>query len=84
MKAYIGWFFLTSHSADDPDASIYNGKIIECKWNSEEKVWVCMRVRVDKGTPNDFRTYTKVHSVSHFNLPHFFISKLSPGEIMLF
>ncbi|KAG6432434.1 hypothetical protein SASPL_104010 [Salvia splendens] len=45
---------------DDPDVSIYNGKIIECKWNSEEKVWVCMRVRVDKGTPNDFRTYTKV------------------------
>ncbi|XP_047981542.1 mRNA-capping enzyme-like isoform X2 [Salvia hispanica] len=45
---------------DDPDASVYNGKIIECKWNSEEKVWVCMRVRVDKGTPNDFRTYTKV------------------------
>ncbi|KAL1543533.1 mRNA guanylyltransferase [Salvia divinorum] len=45
---------------DDPDASLYNGKIIECKWNSEEKVWVCMRVRVDKGTPNDFRTYTKV------------------------
>ncbi|KAL1549903.1 mRNA guanylyltransferase [Salvia divinorum] len=45
---------------DGPAASVYNGKIIECSWNSKEKVWVCMRVRVDKGTPNDIRTYTNV------------------------
>ncbi|KAG6401060.1 hypothetical protein SASPL_137905 [Salvia splendens] len=45
---------------DGPDASAYNGKIIECSWNSEEDAWVCMRVRVDKGTPNEFNTYRKV------------------------
>ncbi|KAL6506800.1 hypothetical protein OROHE_022237 [Orobanche hederae] len=45
---------------DGADASIYSGKIIECSWNSEEAVWVCMRVRVDKGTPNEFNTYRKV------------------------
>ncbi|XP_057803453.1 uncharacterized protein LOC131018766 [Salvia miltiorrhiza] len=45
---------------DGPDASAYNGKIIECSWNSEEDVWVCMRVRVDKGSPNEFNTYRKV------------------------
>ncbi|XP_042011869.1 mRNA-capping enzyme-like isoform X1 [Salvia splendens] len=45
---------------DGPDASAYNGKIIECSWNSKEDAWVCMRVRVDKGNPNDFNTYRKV------------------------
>ncbi|KAL8509189.1 hypothetical protein ACS0TY_016394 [Phlomoides rotata] len=45
---------------DGPDASAYSGKIIECSWNSEENAWVCMRVRVDKGTPNEFNTYRKV------------------------
>ncbi|KAL1539518.1 mRNA guanylyltransferase [Salvia divinorum] len=45
---------------DGPDASAYNGKIIECSWNSKEDAWVCMRVRVDKGTPNEFNTYRKV------------------------
>ncbi|XP_073149927.1 uncharacterized protein [Henckelia pumila] len=45
---------------DGSDASTYSGKIIECSWNSEEEVWVCMRVRTDKGTPNEFNTYRKV------------------------
>ncbi|XP_074286616.1 uncharacterized protein LOC141611864 [Silene latifolia] len=40
--------------------SSYAGKIIECSWDSEENVWVCMRVRVDKSTPNEFNTYRKV------------------------
>ncbi|KAH9608157.1 hypothetical protein KSS87_015409 [Heliosperma pusillum] len=39
--------------------SSYAGKIIECSWDSEEDVWVCMRVRVDKSTPNEFNTYRK-------------------------
>ncbi|CAK9179760.1 unnamed protein product [Ilex paraguariensis] len=45
---------------DDSDPSTYSGKIIECSWDSEEQVWICMRIRTDKGTPNDFNTYKKV------------------------
>ncbi|KAH6798383.1 mRNA capping enzyme family protein [Perilla frutescens var. frutescens] len=45
---------------DGPEPSAYSGKIIECAWNSEDDVWVCMRVRVDKGSPNEFNTYRKV------------------------
>ncbi|KAI4353170.1 hypothetical protein L6164_002141 [Bauhinia variegata] len=45
---------------DGSDPSIYSGKIIECSWDSEEQEWVCMRVRTDKSTPNDFNTYKKV------------------------
>ncbi|KAG6744211.1 hypothetical protein POTOM_052922 [Populus tomentosa] len=45
---------------DDIDPSSYSGKIIECSWDSEEHVWVCMRVRTDKSTPNEFNTYMKV------------------------
>lgn len=64
-----GCFFRTLSTflcvADDgPDPSTYSGKIIECSWNSEEDVWVCMRVRVDKGSPNEFNTYRKVHCTS--------------------
>ncbi|MCL7021446.1 hypothetical protein MKW94_013795, partial [Papaver nudicaule] len=42
------------------DPSELSGKIIECAWDSEEQVWNCMRVRVDKSTPNDINTYSKV------------------------
>lgn len=45
---------------DDVDLASYSGKIVECAWNKEEEVWVCMRVRTDKATPNDFNTYRKV------------------------
>ncbi|KAK4392290.1 capping enzyme [Sesamum angolense] len=45
---------------DGADPSSYSGKIVECSWDSEEDVWVCMRVRTDKGTPNEFNTYKKV------------------------
>ncbi|KAL3536484.1 hypothetical protein ACH5RR_004945 [Cinchona calisaya] len=45
---------------DASDPLSYSGKIIECAWKAEEKVWVCMRIRTDKGTPNDFNTYKKV------------------------
>lgn len=48
--------------ADDTDPSSYSSKIIECSWDSDEHVWVCMRVRIDKSTPNDFNTYKKVCS----------------------
>ncbi|XP_043711172.1 mRNA-capping enzyme-like isoform X3 [Telopea speciosissima] len=44
--------------ASDPSA--FSGKIIECSWDSEEEVWLCMRIRTDKATPNDFNTYKKV------------------------
>uniref|UniRef100_A0A7N0ZWK1 mRNA guanylyltransferase n=1 Tax=Kalanchoe fedtschenkoi TaxID=63787 RepID=A0A7N0ZWK1_KALFE len=42
------------------DPASYSGKIIECSYDSEKNVWVCMRVRVDKSTPNDINTYRKV------------------------
>jgi len=45
---------------DDSDPASYSGKIIECSWDAEENVWNCMRIRVDKATPNDFNTYKKV------------------------
>ncbi|MCL7039703.1 hypothetical protein MKW94_014887, partial [Papaver nudicaule] len=45
-------------NGDDP--SELSGKIIECSWDSGEHVWKCMRVRVDKSTPNDINTYRKV------------------------
>ncbi|XP_057512276.1 uncharacterized protein LOC130794378 isoform X2 [Actinidia eriantha] len=45
---------------DDSDPISYSGKIIECSLNSEKDVWVCMRIRTDKATPNDFNTYKKV------------------------
>ena len=45
---------------DGSDPSSYFGKIIECTWDAEERVWVCMRIRTDKTTPNDFNTYKKV------------------------
>ncbi|PWA49730.1 hypothetical protein CTI12_AA457530 [Artemisia annua] len=37
-----------------------SGKIIECSWDFEEKVWVFMRMRPDKSTPNGFSTYVNV------------------------
>ncbi|KAK4281148.1 hypothetical protein QN277_012673 [Acacia crassicarpa] len=45
---------------DVSDISFYSGKIIECYWDSEEKHWVCMRIRTDKSTPNEINTYRKV------------------------
>ncbi|PON42324.1 mRNA capping enzyme, bifunctional [Parasponia andersonii] len=42
------------------DPASYSGKIIECCWDCEEQVWVLMRVRTDKDTPNEFNTYNKV------------------------
>ncbi|KAK4340978.1 hypothetical protein RND71_039479 [Anisodus tanguticus] len=45
---------------DGSDPSDYSGKIIECSWDANNKAWVWMRTRVDKGTPNDYRTYEKV------------------------
>ncbi|XP_021753647.1 mRNA-capping enzyme-like isoform X2 [Chenopodium quinoa] len=45
---------------DDVDPSTYSGKIVECSFDSEENIWVCMRVRIDKNTPNEFNTYRKV------------------------
>ncbi|KAL3717058.1 hypothetical protein ACJRO7_008610 [Eucalyptus globulus] len=48
---------------DGLDPSSYSGKIIECSWDGDEQVWVCMRIRVDKTTPNEFNTYRKVLSM---------------------
>ncbi|XP_044461275.1 mRNA-capping enzyme isoform X2 [Mangifera indica] len=45
---------------DGSDPSLYSGKIIECGWSSEEQVWVYMRIRTDKSTPNEFNTFRKV------------------------
>lgn len=57
-KKYMDGNAVVFHDGSDP--LTYSGKIIECSWDSEEKVWVCMRIRPDKGTPNDINTYRKV------------------------
>ncbi|KAJ4834833.1 hypothetical protein Tsubulata_026289 [Turnera subulata] len=38
----------------------YSGRIIECYWDPDRKLWIFMRVRTDKSTPNEFNTYKKV------------------------
>ncbi|XP_039044167.1 mRNA-capping enzyme-like isoform X2 [Hibiscus syriacus] len=43
----------------DPLSS-FNGKIIECSWDPDQQMWVYMRIRTDKSTPNDFNTFKKV------------------------
>lgn len=53
--------------ADDTDLSSYSGKIVECSWDSEEEVWVFMRIRPDKSTPNDINTYRKVSCFIEFS-----------------
>lgn len=57
-KKLMGGFRVVFNDASDP--SLYSGKIIECSWSWEEKVWVCMRIRTDKSTPNELNTYNKV------------------------
>ncbi|KAG2239784.1 hypothetical protein Bca4012_014949 [Brassica carinata] len=38
----------------------YNGKLLECFWDKEDRVWVAMRVRVDKSQPNGMGTFRGV------------------------
>ncbi|WZZ01373.1 hypothetical protein YC2023_073701 [Brassica napus] len=38
----------------------YSGKLLECFWDKEDKVWVPMRVRVDKSQPNGMGTFRGV------------------------
>ncbi|CAH8359806.1 unnamed protein product [Eruca vesicaria subsp. sativa] len=38
----------------------YSGKLLECFWDKEYKVWVPMRVRVDKSRPNGMGTFRGV------------------------
>ncbi|KAK2990506.1 hypothetical protein RJ640_019786, partial [Escallonia rubra] len=45
---------------DASDIFTCSGKIIECSWDSAEEVWIFMRMRPDKSTPNEFNTYRKV------------------------
>ncbi|XP_008235258.1 PREDICTED: mRNA-capping enzyme-like [Prunus mume] len=45
---------------DELDPALCSGKIIECSWDGEGNVWVCMRTRPDRSTPNEFNTYKKV------------------------
>ncbi|XP_038681823.1 mRNA-capping enzyme-like isoform X3 [Tripterygium wilfordii] len=45
---------------EESDSSQYSGKIIECSWDPNGNIWVFMRVRVDKSSPNEFNTYRKV------------------------
>ncbi|XP_057438787.1 uncharacterized protein LOC130730727 [Lotus japonicus] len=45
---------------DASDISSYSGRIIECYLDPVKHHWVCMRIRIDKATPNDINTYRKV------------------------
>lgn len=58
----------TETATDDSDSAEYSGKIVECSWDQDEKVWVSMRVRVDKSTPNDINTYRKVSTSYNLSL----------------
>ncbi|CAO2824135.1 unnamed protein product [Amaranthus hypochondriacus] len=44
----------------DADPSLYAGKIVECSFDLDKGVWVFMRVRTDKDTPNAYNTYLQV------------------------
>ncbi|XP_057548801.1 uncharacterized protein LOC130827169 [Amaranthus tricolor] len=44
----------------DADPSSYTGKIVECSFDLDKGVWVFMRVRTDKDTPNAYNTYLQV------------------------
>ncbi|VVA96156.1 unnamed protein product [Arabis nemorensis] len=52
--------YLIEFRDDGSEPSSYNGKIVECSLDKEKKVWVSMRIRVDKSTPNDINTARKV------------------------
>ncbi|CAI9116612.1 OLC1v1017806C1 [Oldenlandia corymbosa var. corymbosa] len=54
----MGEDYVVFQEGTDPLSFI--GKIIECGWNEEQQVWVFMRVRLDKATPNGYNTYLKV------------------------
>ncbi|XP_010495036.1 PREDICTED: mRNA-capping enzyme-like [Camelina sativa] len=54
---------------DDSNPATYSGKILECRWDSENQVWVYMRIRMDKPTPNDIETARKVIK-SKYNRQH--------------
>lgn len=51
-----------SEQQDDPlqYAASFNGKILECRWNFEQRVWEFMRVRLDKNLPNAWGVYQSV------------------------
>ncbi|OWM68652.1 hypothetical protein CDL15_Pgr023617 [Punica granatum] len=42
------------------DHLTYSGKVSECSWDSDEQLWVCLCMRVDKNTPNEFSTFQEV------------------------
>lgn len=41
--------------------SEYSGKkIIECYWDDEQKMWICVRIRSDRSSPDKFNKYLEV------------------------
>ncbi|KAL5705764.1 mRNA guanylyltransferase [Ranunculus cassubicifolius] len=55
------------------DASKYSGKVIECCWVSDKKVWSFLS-RCDKETPTEFRNYDKVSkSIKNFVVRDFLV-----------
>ncbi|KAL3517846.1 hypothetical protein ACH5RR_020435 [Cinchona calisaya] len=58
---------------DRSSPSLYSGKIIECSWNPDDRVWSCMRIRSDKTTPNDYYTYLKVMRSIEDNITEAFL-----------
>lgn len=75
-------FFLIhfdSLKTDGSDPASYSGKIVECSFNTEEQVWVSMRVRTDKNTPNDIKTYRKV---THLSIIYFLFLSFLPVNIL--
>ncbi|KAL5709234.1 mRNA guanylyltransferase [Ranunculus cassubicifolius] len=58
---------------NETDPSEFSGKIIECTWNPKERVWVYLRVRIDKSNPNEFNTYMKVMRSINDNITEDFL-----------
>lgn len=50
------------------DMGEYAEKIIECSWDPEHQVWVFMRERKDKTTPNAWFVYEKVYKSIEDNI----------------
>lgn len=56
MKLMEGYSVEFRGDGWDNNPASYCGKIVECSWDKEKKVWVSLRIRVDKSKPNGIGT----------------------------
>ncbi|EOA22740.1 hypothetical protein CARUB_v10003452mg [Capsella rubella] len=63
MKLMQGYLIEFRGDGWENNPASYCGKIIECSWDKVKKVWVSLRIRVDKSTPNSMKTALSVIEV---------------------